>query len=166
MDHNHEGTAGKAVFVPPMEGSRVWVTDELITFVVTSGQTGGKYSLTDSVVPPHGGPPPHIHSREDEAFWILEGELEITVGEERFRASAGSFVHLPKGMLHSYQNVGAAPARFLTLMVPAGLERFFQEVGKPADSLSSPPMLDEGDVEQLIAVASKYGVHIPPPPAA
>lgn len=166
MDPQSEGTTGKAVFVPPMEGRRVWVTDELITFVATGEHTGGKYSLTDSIVPSQGGSPPHLHSREDEAFWVLEGELEISVGEETFRASAGSFVHLPKGILHSYRNVGAAPARFLTLIVPAGLEAFFLEVGTPAIDLSSPPAMDEAAIERLVAVASRYGVQIPPPPVA
>jgi hypothetical protein len=86
------------------------------------------------------------------------------VGENRFRAGAGSFVHLPRGVLHSYQNVGTAPARFLTLMVPAGLERFFEEVGKPGTDLSSPPPFEEEDIDRLLEVAPKYGVEIPPPP--
>jgi len=166
MVRESDDSVGRAVFVPPGEGKRLWVTDELITFVATGEDTGGKYSLTDSVVPPNGGPPPHVHHREDEAFWVLEGELEISVGEQTFRAGAGSFVHLPKDVLHSYQNVGEGPARFLTLMVPAGLEGFFQEVGKPATDLSAPPPLEEDDIEKLLAVAPKYGLEIPPPPEA
>ncbi len=128
-----------ATLVPPGEGKKLWVTDELMTFKASGEDTGGAYSLADSMVPPQGGPPPHIHHREDEAFWVLEGELEISVGGNRFRAGAGSFVHLPRGVLHSYQNVGTAPARFLTLMVPAGLEKFFEKVGKPGTDLSYPP---------------------------
>jgi mannose-6-phosphate isomerase-like protein (cupin superfamily) len=69
-----------ALFVNEGEGKKLWVADELITFKASGEDTGGAYSLTDSVVPPGGGPPPHIHHREDEAFWVLEGELEITVG--------------------------------------------------------------------------------------
>ncbi len=153
-----------ATHVPPDGGKKLWVTDELITFKVSGEDTGGAYSLTDSTVPPQGGPPPHIHHREDEAFWVLEGELEILVGENSFRARAGSFVHLPKGILHSYQNVGPGPARFLTLMVPAGLEKFFEEVGKPGADLSSPPPFEEEDTERLLAVAPKYGVEILPHP--
>ena len=57
-----------AAHVPAGEGKKLWVADELMTFVVSGEDTGGAYSLTDSVVPPHGGPPPHIHHREDEAF--------------------------------------------------------------------------------------------------
>ncbi len=153
-----------AVHVHPGEGKKLWVAEELMTFVVSGEDTCGKYALTDSMVPPQGEAPPHIHHREDEAFWVLEGELEIMVGEDTFEASAGSFVHLPRGVIHTYKNVGATPVRFLTLMVPAGLEKFFEEVGKPGTDASSPPPFGEEDVERLLAVASKYGVEIPPPP--
>jgi quercetin dioxygenase-like cupin family protein len=160
MEANERGVT----LVPPGEGKKLWVTDELMTFKASKEDTGGAYSLADSMVPPQGGPPPHIHHREDEAFWVLEGELEVSVGENRFRAGTGSFVHLPRGVLHSYQNVGTAPARFLTLMVPAGLERFFEEVGKPGTDLSSQPPFEEEDIDRLLAVAPNYGVEIPPPP--
>jgi mannose-6-phosphate isomerase-like protein (cupin superfamily) len=124
-----------------------------MTFKASGEDTGGAYSLTDSMVPPQGDPPPHIHHREDEAFRVLEGELEVLVGENKFKAGAGSFVHLPKGVLHSYQNVGTGPARLLTLMVPAGLERFVEEVGNPGTELSSPRPFEEGDIDKLLALA-------------
>lgn len=135
-----------------------------MTFKASAADTGGAYALTDSMVPPQGGPPPHMHHREDEAFWVLEGELEVVVGESTFRAGAGSFAHLPKCVLHSYRNTGDGPARFLTLMVPAGLEGLFREVGKPGTDLSSPPPFGEADIAKLLAVAPRYGVEIPPPP--
>ena len=135
-----------------------------MTFKASGEDTGGAYSLTDSMVPPQGDPPPHIHHREDEAFRVLEGELEVLVGDNKFKAGAGSFVHLPKGVFHSYQNVGTGPARLLTLMVPAGLERFVEEVGKPGTELSSPRPFEEGDIDKLLALAPEYGVEIPPPP--
>ena len=86
------------------------------------------------------------------------------MGEDKIGASAGSFVHLPRGVIHTYKNVGATPARFLTLMVPAGLEKFFEEVGKPGTDLFTPPPFGEEDVEKLLAVAPNYGAEIPPPP--
>jgi mannose-6-phosphate isomerase-like protein (cupin superfamily) len=82
----------RAVHVTEGEGKTLWVADELMTFKATAEDTGGAYSLTDSLVPPGGGPPPHIHHREDEAFWVLEGELEVVVGETTFKAGPGSFV--------------------------------------------------------------------------
>jgi quercetin dioxygenase-like cupin family protein len=152
------------VHVTEGEGKTLWVVDELMTFKAMSEDTGGAYSLTDSVVPPGGGPPPHIHHREDEAFWVLEGELEVMVGETTFKAGAGSFVHLPKDIPHAYENVGTGSARFLTLMVPGGVEKFFEEVGKPGSDVSSPPPFEEEDIEKLLAIAPKYGAEILPSP--
>lgn len=159
-------TGAGIVHVPPGAGKRLWVAEELMTFVVSGGDTGGRYALTDSTVPPGGEAPNHVHRREDEAFWVLEGEIEVTVGEDTVTAGPGSFVGLPKGIPHAYVNAGPAPARFLTLMVPAGLEGFFEEVGKPATDPSSPPPFAEEDVEKLLMVAPKYGVEILPPPEA
>lgn len=156
----------RVAFFGPGEGKKVWVVDEWITFKASAEDTGGAYSLTDSVVPPGGGPPPHIHHREDEAFWVLEGELEVSVGERTLAAGAGSYVHLPRGILHSYTNPGPGHARFLTLMVPAGLEKFFEAVGKPGTDPHSPPPFGEEDLEKLVVVASEFGVEIPPPPEA
>jgi quercetin dioxygenase-like cupin family protein len=150
----------RALHVNDGEGKMLWVVDELMTFKASGEDTGGAYALTDSVVPAGGGPPPHIHHREDEAFWMLEGELEVMVGESTFRAGVGSFVHLPKDIPHAYENVGTGPARFLTLMVPAGVEKFFEEVGKPGDDVSSPPPFEEEDIEKLLAIAPKYGAEI------
>ncbi len=155
-----EANQPSALHVTEGEGKMLWVADELITFKASGEDTGGAYSFTDSVVPSGGGAPPHVHHREDEAFWVLEGELEVQVGENTFRSRAGSFVHLPRDIQHAYQNVGTGPARFLTLMVPAGLEKFFEEVGKPATDQSSPPPFEEEDIDKLLAVAPKYGVEI------
>jgi glyoxylate utilization-related uncharacterized protein len=91
---------------------------------------------------------------------VLEGELEVSVGENTFEAGVGSFVLLPKGVPHSFQNVGAVPARFLTLIAPAGLERFFEEVGKPGTDPSSPPPMEEADMNRLMQAAPNYGVEI------
>lgn len=149
------------LFRAPRQGRRVWVTDELMTLVATGEDTGEAYALTDSEVAPGGGPPPHVHHREDEGFWILEGELEVHVGGERHRAAAGSYIHLPRGVLHSYRCVGDRPARFLTLLVPAGLERFFEEVGIPWTDTDAPPELTDDELERLVITAARYGVEIP-----
>jgi|SRR5215203_5019452 len=150
----------EALHVPEGGGKMLWVVDKLMTFKASAEDTGGAYSLTDSVVPSGGRPPPHVHHREHEDFWVLEGELEVQVGENTFRAGAGSFVHLPKGIPHAYENIGTGPARFLTLMVPGGLEKFFEEVDKPGTDLSSPPPFEEEDLDKFLAVAPRYGAEI------
>ena len=92
------------------------------------------------------------------------GELEVMVGESSFKAGPGSFVHLPKDIPHAYENIGTVPVRFLTVMVPGGVEKFFEEVGKPGSDVSSPPPFEEEDIEKLLAIAPKYGAEILPPP--
>jgi mannose-6-phosphate isomerase-like protein (cupin superfamily) len=82
--------------VPAGEGAKVWVIDELMTFIATSEDTGGAYALTDSVISPGGGPPLHIHNREDEAFWVLEGELEVTIGDRILLASQAVLLISPE----------------------------------------------------------------------
>jgi quercetin dioxygenase-like cupin family protein len=154
-----EANQRAAIHVPEGEGKMLWVADELMTFKVSGEDTSGAYALTDSVVPSEGGPPHHVHHREHEAFWVLEGELEVQVDESTFRAGPGSFVHLPKDVPHAYENVGTEPARFLTLIVPAGLEKFFEEVGKPGTDPFSPPPFEE-DLEKFLAIAPKYGAEI------
>jgi len=158
-----EATGKGAIFVAPGEGRSLWVADGMMTSKASADDTSGAYALTDSTVPPQGGPSPHRHHREDEVFWLLEGELGVLVGQSTFRVGAGSFVYLPKGVLHSYRNASDGPARFLTLMVPAGLEAFFLEAGAPGTDLSSPPPFGEEDIVRLLEAAPRYGVEIPPP---
>jgi mannose-6-phosphate isomerase-like protein (cupin superfamily) len=112
--------------------------------------------------PPSRWPPPHIHTREDETFYVLEGELEFVVGKRNISATAGSVVFGPRGVLHSFRNVGSTLSRMAVIITPAGLEKFFEEVGELVTDPSSPP---EGspDIERLVAVARKYGIEIPPP---
>ena len=88
-----EGNQPRALHVTEGEGKKLWVVDELMTFKASGEDTSGAYALTDSVVPQGGGPPPHVHHREDEAFWVLEGELEVMVGRlPSGRAPARLFV--------------------------------------------------------------------------
>ncbi len=97
---------------------------------------------------------------------MLEGELEFMVGDGTVRAPAGSFVHAPKGVPHTYKNVGTTPARYVVTIRPAGLEAFFFEVSEPAEDPWAPPP-DHGQevIERIMAVAPKYGLEILPPPS-
>ncbi len=149
--------------LPDGEGKKVWmVGTDLVTFKATGASTGGAYALFDSLVLPGGGPPPHIHHREAESFYVLEGEFEFLAGERWIKAAPGSFVHVPKGSLHTLKNAGESVGRLLTLVVPAGLDRFFEEAGEPGTDISSPPGLP--DVEKLLETAARYGIEFPPPP--
>jgi mannose-6-phosphate isomerase-like protein (cupin superfamily) len=112
------------------EGRRFEVMGATMIYKATTEDTGGAYSLAEETTPPGGGLPLHVHSREDEAMYILEGEYEIQAGERRVRASAGSFVFLPKGVPNGYHNVGGKPGRFLHLTSPGGFERLVEETSR------------------------------------
>jgi mannose-6-phosphate isomerase-like protein (cupin superfamily) len=152
--------------IPPGEGTRsLWVLGELVTHKVPSQQTGGAYSLFEVVTQPGAGPLPHIHHREDESFYVLEGEYEFVVGEETLWVGAGSLIYFPKGTLHAHRGVGESVGRMLVTQTPGGLyERFFEEVGKAADSNAGPLVFEEQpDVERIVEVAAEHGIEIPPP---
>src|SRR3954466_11098574 len=92
-------------------GGTVAVVGDVYRFLATGEDTSGKYALWEALVPPGGGPPPHVHSREEEGFYVLEGEIMLTVGEKRLVASAGMFANMPVGTPHSLKNEGSRPAR-------------------------------------------------------
>jgi quercetin dioxygenase-like cupin family protein len=158
-------TRGKPVHHPASEGEKLWVLDSLITFKLTGEETGGEMALIETVTEPNTGPPPHVHEREDEVFYILEGEFEFMAGDDTIHASPGSVVYGPRGIVHTYRNIGDEAGRFLTTITPSGLEDFFSEVGESAAGHphASPEVTPE-KIENLLRVAPKYGLKIPPPP--
>ncbi len=152
--------------VPPGGGrSSLWVLGELLTYKVPSHRTGGAYSLFEVTTQPWAGPPPHIHHREDESFYMIEGEYEFASGEETLRVGAGSLLYVPKGTLHAHKNVGEGEGKMLVAQTPGGLyEHFFEEVGKPADGDAGPLVFeDHPDARRIVALAAQYGIEIPPP---
>ncbi len=149
----------------PGEGRRIGVVGDIYRFLATGADTNGKYALWEAIVPPGGGPPPHIHSREEESFYVLEGEITFQLGEQRFVAGLGTFANMPVGSLHSFRNESGQPARMLISVAPAGLENMFFEVGQPVasgDDTAPPPT--GVDIDKLLAVAPRYGIEIRVPP--
>jgi mannose-6-phosphate isomerase-like protein (cupin superfamily) len=145
----------------PGEGRTIAVVGDVYRFLATGEDTNGKYALWEAIVPPGGGPPPHVHSREEEGFYILEGEITILVGDKRLVAGPGMFANMPVGSLHSFKNETDRPARMLISVAPAGLEKMFFEVGQPvpAGATTGPPPTKE-EIEKLLAVALRYGIDI------
>ena len=130
-------------YVPPGAGiGSLWVFDEILTYKVSSQQTSGAYSLFEVATETGVGPPPHVQHREDESFYVLEGEYEFLVRGRPIRTGADSLIYVPKGTLHSHKNVGENVGRMLVTQTPGGLyERFFEEVGKPVDHGAGPSIL-------------------------
>jgi len=146
-------------YVQADRGPSFWGPGDRYTFLVTGAQSGGAYFIMEAIVPPGGGPPPHIHHREEECFYVLEGQLEIMVGDRVIQASTGDFVHTPRETVHCFRNVGTGMARTLLIFSPAGLEGFFQESLEPVLDRSAPqPANMEHVVARYRAVAPKYGL--------
>jgi mannose-6-phosphate isomerase-like protein (cupin superfamily) len=162
------GTSKKGVtHVRPAEGRRsLRVFGELVTCKVTSDQTGGAYSLFEVTTQPGEGPPPYIHHREDESFYVLEGEYEFLVDGRTFKVEAGSLLYVPRGALQAHKNVGKGVGRMLLTQTPGGLyEWFFERAGRrPADGDDGGSLLSEDrpDMASITAIAAEYGIEIPP----
>ena len=145
----------------PGEGRTIAVVGDVYRFLATGEDTNGKYALWEAIVPPGGGPPPHVHSREEEGFYVLEGEITLQVGEKRFVATPGMFANMPVGTPHSFKNETDRPAKMHISVAPAGLEQMFFEVGVPLPEGSTtalPPTKEE--IEKLLAVAPRYGIEV------
>ncbi|GET43668.1 quercetin 2,3-dioxygenase [Microseira wollei] len=155
-----------SILMQPGEGSSSWVLGDLYRFKALSEDTGQTYGLVEIIMQPNSAVPPHIHTRENESFYIQEGEIEFQLGEQTIVATPGTFVHSAKGQPHSFRNIGAKPAKFLCWLTPGGLEKFFIEVGTTVSAENlTPPAVTSADIEKLIATAPKYGLEILPPPA-
>jgi quercetin dioxygenase-like cupin family protein len=151
--------AARAYGLEEGEGEARWWLGGLATIKATGKETGGLYTLVE-VLEPEGEAPLHVHHREDEAFWVLEGEVTFEVGEEKIKASAGSFVFGPKDVPHTY-TVDSGPARILFLLSPAGFEEFIYATSEPAKERTLPPQPEgppsEAEMEELRAIARQYG---------
>ena len=144
----------------PGEGKSVAVVGDNYRFLATGDDTDGRYAMFEACVSPGGGPPPHIHSREEESFYVLEGEITFQVGDDRIVAKAGMFANMPIGSLHSFRNNTDRLARMIISVAPAGLEKMFLEVGQPVTwgQQALPP--SKAEIDRLLAVAPSYGIEI------
>ena len=152
---------------PAGSGAAYWGPGDLYTFLATGEETNGAYFQFEALIPPGGGPPPHIHRREAESFYLAEGSLEMRIGEQTVAANAGDFVSIPRNTVHNFQNVGAGTAKMLVTFVPAGMEKYFEEVFTPAtDRTAAPPPTTPELIRRLTECGPKYGCEILPPPGA
>ena len=130
------------------------VSENPWTVVAESSRTGGLVTLGVANMPPRtGGPELHVHSREDEGSYVIEGELTVVVGDERFIAGPGTFVWLPRDIPHTFANLGDEAVRVVGLIVPGGLEGMFVEQTEYFHSLEGPP-----DPDTIAAIGDRYGV--------
>ena len=122
--------------------------------------TRRNYAIVEDIAQPQAGPPLHIHSREDETFYVIEGEFLFEVDGKQFQGGPGCLVHAPRGLAHAFQNISTAPARMLTIVQPAGLDVFFAELDAAVGGGQEP------DLSVVVPIFEKYGMEVVGPPLA
>jgi quercetin dioxygenase-like cupin family protein len=148
------------VVLPNTQRPGYWLFGDHATFVATGEDTGGQFSLFDFFTLPQGGPIPHIHTRETEFAYILEGELSYQMHDQVLTATPGTFVYKPQDHLHSFVNLGTTPTRHLEFVIPSGIENLFAAIGQPGPETSPPPpQLPPPEIlDRNFALLSQYGV--------
>jgi quercetin dioxygenase-like cupin family protein len=144
------------------EGEALWFLDGLVILKATGATTGGQLAVIEQLAPAGAGSPLHVHEREDEAFYVLDGEMTFWVGGQVTKATAGAFVYGPRGIPHTF-TVTSPTARFLLMAQPAGFESFVKALSEPAKTRTL-PTASAPDVERLARVAAEYGIRILGPP--
>jgi quercetin dioxygenase-like cupin family protein len=148
----------------PNQGPAFSAVGDIYRILASGDQTGGAYALSEARVLPGGGPPPHIHRREDEAFFILEGTITFTLNGQEVAAGPGTFLQAPRNLPHTFKNETNSPARMLIFVTPPGFEKFIQQFAQPVPSFDSPPLpVTPEDIARLMAVAPQFGIEILPP---
>lgn len=152
-------SGAQLVHRPAGSGRTFWGPGDHYRFLVTGEESGGAYFAMEALVPPGGGPPPHIHRHEDETFYVVEGEIEFLLHDETITAGPGSFVSVPRGTVHRFRNAGHESARMILTFTPAGIERFFEETLEPAPSAGGDPPDNVEEVgARYVAAAPRHGL--------
>lgn len=137
------------------------VAGNALTILLDGKETGGAYTLMESIIPPGGGPPRHVHHREDEGFLVMSGEVTFYVGDETHVLKAGEYLFAPRDIPHRFVNTGPSEAIVLETAMPAGIENYFEEIGTPLSARNARVIPFSAEARnQMIAAAPKYGVEI------
>ncbi len=132
---------------PEDERETIQAAGDEYRYLTTGEETDGRYFIMEGLVPPGGGPPPHIQTREEEGFYILEGTVTFWVDGDEIEASIGTFLHVPRGVEHNFQNRSDQPARMLIIFAPAGIEHMMTKMAASPD--------------QFMEIGAEYGVEFP-----
>jgi len=144
------------------EGDAYWVLGGLYEVRAAGDETSGEYTIMEMTIPAGMGPPPHTHPGA-EAVRVLEGTLRAYIGDETYDGGPGDFFYIPAGTLEHFEPTSDT-VRILVVYTPGGIDRFFAEIGEPAQTRQVPPPPETApDLERLVAVAERYGMQIQAP---
>jgi mannose-6-phosphate isomerase-like protein (cupin superfamily) len=162
MISNPQTAASTPAFTVAAGGNRIgkqlYVVGDDTWIKISSHDTHGSFVVFESVTPVKGGPPLHLHHKQDEWWYILEGRFLFEVDGKQFYAGPGDTVFAPHGSVHTFQNAGTDPGRTLTTVVPGGLDLFFEELSEMVPRGATP------DVAELSALCCKHGLELLGPP--
>lgn len=141
----------------------LWLLKNLLLIHIRGDETEDHFSLTEFWGPPGDQPPPHVHNKQDEGFYVLEGEITLFLPDREILIRKGEFCNAPRGVPHTYRVTSETEARWLITSVPAGIEKFLEEYGEPADELRLPDAKPP-DIERLIETSGKQDIEVLGPP--
>lgn len=147
----------------PGERPPIWSVGGHFSTKAAAADTDGGFALVEAVAYRTTEPPLHVHEHEDEAWYVLDGQMTFEVDGEQLVATAGCFVFAPRGLPHAF-TVDVEPTRVLVLATPAGFEAFAAELGVPAESETPPADLVLPTPDVLGPVAERYGIRVVGPP--
>jgi mannose-6-phosphate isomerase-like protein (cupin superfamily) len=143
--------ATKAKVVGPKDGKSGFLGSIGVRFMIDGAETDGGFSLVEHPMSPRAlAAPLHVHEREDEYTYVLEGKVGALLGDEVLVAEPGDLVFKPRGQWHTFWNAGDEPARILEIIAPAGFEKFFEELSDMGGAINADP-------DELTALGEKYG---------
>ena len=149
-----------------IENSR-WYMGNVMSFLVNSEQTDGTFSITEYLSKPGNEPPAHVHHREDEFFYVLEGRIDAYIGKELFSAGQNDGVFFPKFIPHTFK-ILTPRLRMLIWLSPGGFEGYFRDMSEPARSLDLPEHAanyGEADMDHALRAGKAHGISFLSPEA-
>jgi mannose-6-phosphate isomerase-like protein (cupin superfamily) len=150
---------GGGYMLPSREGRQIPAIGIGITMKINGEHTRDAYSLFEYAVPAEtSGPPPHLHTREDESFICLSGRLDVVLGDQKYVIEAGDYLFLPRDVVHTFRNSADVEARVISVVSPAGLEAYYQTLAE------LPP--GPKDLAVMQKIMAEFGIELQLPPGS
>lgn len=142
----------KAIVVQPGQGKDLHLFGDVVSVMIPGEQAEGRLTVMFNTTPPGGGPPPHVHTNEDEVFLVIEGRIRYFADGQWTEIGPGAAVYVPRGSVHYFRNIGTTPSRYWVLATPSGLERFFARCAEEFAKPGGP------DMNRIAEISGEHGI--------
>ena len=142
-----------AVIVRQNDARTLRAFGEEMTILLDGERTAGTLAMWTAIMPPGGGPPPHYHLNEDETIHVIDGRVSFLLNGEWNEVGPGGTAFIPRGVVHTFKNIGDEPSRHLTMTTPSGFEKFFARCAEEFAKTSKP------DMSRIIEIGAEHGIH-------